>query len=274
MLRKKNKDKKAPLLRQRIPERLRKGKLKSQSIASIIPNIMTTLAMCAGMTAIRMAMLQRFEAALIAVFLAAIFDGMDGRLARLLNSTSKMGAELDSLSDLMCFGVAPGMVIYIKALQHWGEAGWGVVLFYVACVAFRLARFNVISQDETPAWAKGFFVGVPSTAGGLLVLWPITLEKAFGFYVSPFVYAALLVFVGFLMVSRLRIFSMKNVHIPQRYVLPIMLLVVLTISALYSYPWICMSLLGVVYIALIPMSIRSYKKAYVHYSPELNLSNS
>lgn len=261
MLRRKTKDKKVTSFRNRLPAQLKRKKLQPQTLASILPNIMTTLAMCAGMTAVRMAMMGRFEVAVAAIIIAAILDAMDGRVARLLNSTSRMGAELDSLSDLLNFGAAPGIVIYLRALQHWGEAGWAIVLFYMACVAFRLARFNILSKEETPVWAKGYFVGVPSTAGGLLALWPITVEKALGIEMPVLLYAFIFILVGILMVSRLKTFSMKNITIPHRYVLPLMLIVVLTIGAVYSYPWIVFSLIGLIYLIHIPFSVRYYKLA-------------
>jgi CDP-diacylglycerol--serine O-phosphatidyltransferase len=218
--------------------------------------------MCCGMTAIRMAMLQRFDAAVAAILLAAILDGMDGRLARLLGSTSRIGAELDSFSDLLSFGAAPAIVVYLKALNQWGEIGWAIVLFYTACVALRLARFNVQSRDERPAWQKDYFTGVPSPAGAYLALLPLMVEHAFGLALTDYtgLFALNLLTAGGLMVSRLPIFSMKNGRIPQRFVLLIMLLVVLCVGLLYAYPWMCLSLCGVTYLILIPLSWRKFKR--------------
>ncbi|MDP2193344.1 MAG: CDP-diacylglycerol--serine O-phosphatidyltransferase, partial [Alphaproteobacteria bacterium] len=138
-------------------------KINDKTVVSLLPNLTTLLGLCVGLTAVRFAMQNQYEFAVVVVMIAAIFDSMDGRLARYLNSTSLLGAELDSFSDLVTFGVAPGMVLYYKALHHYGHFGWMIVLFYVCCMALRLARFNVINQDDTlPLWHSEFFIGVPA----------------------------------------------------------------------------------------------------------------
>lgn len=219
--------------------------------------------MCCGMTAIRLAIKGQFETAVAAILLAAFLDGMDGRIARFLGSTSRLGAELDSLADLVNFGAAPGLVMYMYSLQTWGRMGWGIVLFYTACVALRLARFNIQSKDdEKPQWTKNYFIGVPSTMGGYLAVLPIMMGAGFelSFASAPYFSGLFVIFSGGMMVSRLHIFTMKNVNIPQKMVLPIMLCVVLSVGFLYSYPWIGFSLLGLFYLALIPISEKDYRK--------------
>lgn len=255
--------------RKSIPERFKKSKFRPQTFTSILPNITTILAMCCGMTAIRMAMIERFDAAVVAIIMAGVLDGMDGRLARLLGSTSRIGAELDSFSDLLSFGAAPGIVLYLKSLHQWGEAGWGIVLFYTACVALRLARFNVRTKgEEDPQWKKSFFTGVPSPAGAYLAVWPLMFEHTLQTNIkTPWIFATFIIVAGSLMVSRWPTYSLKNFAIKPSFVLPIMLLVVLFAAAVYTRPWFCLTAVGVAYISLLPVSLKKHeelKKKYLN----------
>jgi len=251
-------------LKTRFPERLQNRRLKVLSISAVVPNIATLLALCSGMTAIRMAMLERWDLAVVAVLVAGFLDAMDGRLARLLGSTSRFGAELDSFSDLICFGATPALVMYIKGLHEWGEKGWGIVLFFTVCMALRLARFNTRSiEGGAPLWSQGFFTGVPAPAAGYLALMPLMIQQCWKgpLFESPFLYAIAMILSGGLMVSRIPTFSLKKVKIPQRLVLPIMLVAVLLASAVYSHPWLTLTMIGFLYLGLIPFSIRSYRRA-------------
>lgn len=250
-------------LRNRFPAHLKNQRLKVLSISAVIPNIATLLALCSGMTAIRMAMLEKWDLAVVALLVAAFLDGMDGRLARLLGSTSRFGAELDSFSDLINFGAAPAIVMYMRGLHKWGETGWCIVLFFTVCMTLRLARFNTRSiEGDSPTWSQGFFTGVPAPAAGYLALMPIMVQQFWSapFFEAPLLYAVVMIVTGGLMVSRVPTFSLKKVKIPQRLVLPIMLLAVLTASAIYSHPWLTLSVIGFIYLGLIPFSIRAFKR--------------
>ncbi|MBY0281965.1 MAG: CDP-diacylglycerol--serine O-phosphatidyltransferase [Alphaproteobacteria bacterium] len=250
-------------LRNRFPARLKNQRLKVLSISAVIPNIATLLALCSGMTAIRMAMLEKWELSVVALLVAAFLDGMDGRLARLLGSTSRFGAELDSFSDLISFGAAPSIVMYMKGLHKWGETGWCIILFFTVCMTLRLARFNTRSiEGNSPTWSQGFFTGVPAPAAGYLALMPIMIQQFCNapIFESPLLYAIVMIMTGGLMISRIPTFSLKKVKVPQRLVIPIMLLAVLTACAVYSHPWLTLSMIGLIYMGLIPFSIRSFRR--------------
>lgn len=223
----------------------------ARPIVAILPNVATLLAMCCGMTAIRMSILQSFEAAVFLIILAAFFDMLDGRLARFLGSTSQLGAELDSLSDLLNFGAAPAILLYLQHLHTWGNLGWAVVLFYTSCVALRLARFNV-SQSTAPN--PYYFTGVPSTAGGYLVLWLPMVEFAFRIQLPAYYIALHMVAVGILMVSKIPTFAVKTARIHPRYITPALLGVVIVVGLCYTTPWVVGSLMGGAYLASIPIS--------------------
>jgi CDP-diacylglycerol--serine O-phosphatidyltransferase len=158
--------------------RKRRSRPKGQSINMLIPNILTTLALCAGMTAIRFAVLAKWEAAVIALIVAAIFDALDGRIARLLGGTSRFGAELDSLSDFVSFGVAPAVMIYLWTMHAAGGLGWALALLFSVCCALRLARFNIkAGESDLPPWAFNYFTGVPTPAGAGMVILPMLLTS-------------------------------------------------------------------------------------------------
>jgi len=239
------------------------ARLRDQSLNRLIPNILTVLALCAGLTSIRFALDNRWEAAVIAIVIAAILDGLDGRIARLLDSASKFGAELDSLSDFVSFGVAPAILLYYWTLQSAGGLGWVIALLFGVCVALRLARFNTrIDNADLPAWTSRFFVGVPAPAGAGLSLLPIfaTLEFGSGFFNTPAFTGVVTVVVAALMVSRLPTYSLKRVRVPHNLVVPTLLGVGFLAAALVSMPWLTMIVLGVAYAASIPFSILSYRR--------------
>jgi CDP-diacylglycerol--serine O-phosphatidyltransferase len=241
----------------------RPPRIPGLSINKLIPNILTLLALCAGLTSIRFAVHDRWKEAVVATLLAAIFDGLDGRVARLLKGTSKFGAELDSLSDFVSFGVAPAMVLYFWTMRGAGGFGWAMVLLFSVCCALRLARFNtMIGEPDPPAYAGSFFTGVPAPAAAGVVLMPLILTIQFGpgFFDRPLVVAAFLLGVSFLMVSRLPTFSFKKVRIAHKWVLPILLFVGLVAAFLVTEPWLTLAGIGCAYLSTIPLATRSFTR--------------
>jgi CDP-diacylglycerol--serine O-phosphatidyltransferase len=243
--------------------RSRRG-LRGFSVNRLIPNVLTLAALCSGLTAIRFGLQEHFQLAVLAIIVAAIFDALDGRVARRLGVTSQFGAELDSLSDFLCFGVAPALVLYLASLKDGGALGWVVTLMFPICSALRLARFNtgLLSDTPPPAWTGSYFTGVPAPAGALLALIPLVLsfEADATWPRHPLVVGVVLLCVGGLMVSRLPTFSFKKGRVPRHLVLPGLLGVALVMGVLASSPWIGLSLLGLVYLCLIPFSWLAYRR--------------
>lgn len=240
----------------------RPPRIPGLSLNRMIPNILTVLALCAGLTAIRFGMHGKWEAGVVAILAAAVLDGLDGRIARLLHGTSKFGAELDSLSDFVSFGVAPAMLLYFWTMQHIGGAGWALVLLYAVCCALRLARFNtMLGQADLPPWAYNFFTGIPAPAAAGVVLLPMMLsfQAGSGLFDLPPVVGGFLVGVSFLMVSTLPTFSFKRLRVPVRWVLPTLLVVGLLAAFMVSNPWTTMSGIIVVYLCSIPFSVRHFR---------------
>jgi CDP-diacylglycerol--serine O-phosphatidyltransferase len=244
--------------------RRRTPRLNGLPFNKIVPNVMTLLALCAGLTAIRYGLRAEFEKAIIAIVLAAILDGLDGRVARMLKGTSQFGAELDSLSDFVCFGVTPAILLYLWSMNAAGGIGWALVLLYVVCCGLRLARFNtqLMGEKDLPSWAYNYFTGVPAPAAAGLVLLPMVLsfEIAPAFFAKPPVVAVFLVGVAALMVSRVPTFSFKKVKIPHQVVLPLLLGIGVLAAFLVTNPWLTFGALGLLYIASIPFGLRSFHK--------------
>jgi len=244
-------------------ERIRRRLRREQPISRLFPNMITICGMCCGLSAIRFAMAGRFEIAVAFILAAALIDGMDGRVARMLGATSNFGAQLDSLSDFLCFGVSPVLVLYMWQMQTIKGFGWAVVLFFSVCTALRLARFNTgLFDDNVQPWEKQFFTGVPSPAGGLLCLLPLIISlESEGEYIVP-VYITLIhaVIVGALMASRIPTFSGKNIRIkPER--IPIFMVLFTIMLALFVIePWGFILILGFSYLISIFFSIISYNK--------------
>lgn len=243
--------------------RLRRERLKGLPINRMIPNILTLLALCAGMTAIRFALQERWEAAVASVIVAAILDGLDGRIARLLKGASKFGAELDSLSDFLCFGVAPGIILYLWTMNTTGPFGWALALLFAVCCSLRLARFNtMLEQPALPPYAYNFFSGVPAPAAAGLVLMPMVLSFEIGDAVMrrPDVVGLFMVVVAALMVSRLPTYSFKKFKVPSAWILPTMLIVGLIAAGAVAAPWKTMSAMLILYILGMPLGVLSYRK--------------
>jgi CDP-diacylglycerol--serine O-phosphatidyltransferase len=243
------------------PRRVRVRPISGLSINKMIPNILTLLALCAGMTAIRFAINGKFEAAVVAILIAGVLDGLDGRVARLLKASSSFGAQLDSLSDFVCFGVAPAMLLYIWTMNSIGSFGWVVALLFGVCSALRLARFNTqIGIPDPPAYAYNFFTGVPAPAAAFLAVLPLCASFELGpeFFRSPYLCALTTVSVAALMVSRVPTFSGKRFRVPADYVVPLLLGAAILAAFLTTAPWLTLLAVGLGYLATIPLSIRSF----------------
>lgn len=234
----------------------------SWSLNRMIPNILTLLALCAGMTAIRLALTQRFEAAVTAIIIAGVLDGLDGRIARLLKGISSFGAQLDSLSDFVSFGVAPALLLYVWTMSQLHGIGWALVLLFGVCCALRLARFNTQIGAELPPFAYNFFTGVPAPAGAGLVMLPMMLwfETGIDLFRSPYLSAVVLAGVGALMTSRIPTFSFKRFRVPRELVLPVLLVIGALAAFLTTEPWGTLLAIGLLYLVSIPISIRAYRR--------------
>ncbi len=243
--------------------KFRKKRFQNLSINRMIPNMLTLLALSAGLTAIRFALDGRWEHATLAIVAAGILDALDGRIARLLKGASKFGAELDSLSDFVCFGVSPALILYLWTMHNAGKLGWVLVMLFAICCGLRLARFNVMMEDpDTPPWKARFFTGVPAPAGGGLVLLPMVLSFQMGdeFFRQAWVAGLILLVTGGMMVSTIPTYSFKNVKISRRWILPTMLIAGAIIIFLINTPWLTLSIIGMAYIASIPLSHRDHRK--------------
>lgn len=254
----------SPKVRVRVRRpRMRVRRLPHLSVNRMVPNILTLLALCAGMTAIRYAVTGDFQYATFAIIAAGVFDGLDGRLARLLKATSPFGAELDSLADFISFGVAPAAVVYLWTMAQWHSLGWAIVLFYAVSCALRLARFNAQLATEPLPWRANFFSGAPAPAGAGLLMWPMFISFEWGDWVvrSPYVNAVWISGVALLMVSTIPTVSLKRIRIPNHLVVPTLLGIGVMIGLFTTAPWPTLTLVGVVYLASIPLTIRIAAKA-------------
>jgi CDP-diacylglycerol--serine O-phosphatidyltransferase len=244
--------------------RLPKRRFRRIPVRTLVPNVITLLALCAGLTAIRMAFENRYVLALAAIVFAAFLDGIDGRLARFLKGTSRFGAELDSLADFVNFGVAPALILYFWGLHDLKSAGWIAAMVFAICAALRLARFNVMVDDpDKPAWASNFFVGIPAPAGAITVLLPIYVVLL-GLPRSEWLSWFTLVYtlaIASLMVSRLPVFSGKRVgtRVPPEMVGPAVVVAVLFIALLIAYPWIILTAGTLAYLGALPFGYLSHR---------------
>jgi CDP-diacylglycerol--serine O-phosphatidyltransferase len=236
----------------------------------MLPNLMTLVGLCVGLSAIRLAMDGRFGESVIAIAVSGLIDGLDGRLARLLRATSRFGAEFDSLADFLCFGVAPALIIYLWSLDDWGAIGFLPPLMFASAMALRLARFNAAIDNAPPAaFAYNFFTGVPAPAGAGLALFPLLVgleaDKAHLIWLRatvgyPMFSGAVLVGVALLCVSTLPVWSFKNFKVPTANVLPLLLGVVVFAAVLLADPYAAGALLGIAYVAMLPFSRLSYMR--------------
>ena len=230
----------------------------------ILPNAITLIGICIGLTSIKFALDGKFAIAIIAILFAGLMDALDGRIARLIKGTSKMGKELDSLGDVISFGVAPALIMYFWNLQYLEKFGWFVCLIYVVCVALRLARFNVHS-DEEPSWKDNFFEGMPSPAGGIIVLMPLILSfSGFGdFFIKinyDFLVPIFFVLVSILLISTIPTYSFKKIVIQRSMTKFLLFGIVIFFGALLVYTFKILLVSSLIYLCLIPISYYHYKK--------------
>ncbi|SOC39822.1 CDP-diacylglycerol--serine O-phosphatidyltransferase [Rhizobium subbaraonis] len=242
-------------------------RLRQIPLRVIIPNLITILAICAGLTGIRLAFENRYELAVAMVLLAAFLDGIDGRVARLLKATSKFGVQMDSLADIVNFGVAPALVLYVFVLDQARSIGWIAALIFAIAAGLRLARFNVMSERENKAsWQSEYFVGVPAPAGAMLVLLPVYVGFLGVPPSTPFalISSAYTVLIAFLLVSRVPVWSGKSEgsRIRRDLVLPVMLVVVIYVATLMSFTWETMVVTVALYLASLPFGARAWYRKY------------
>ncbi|MGD1876876.1 MAG: CDP-diacylglycerol--serine O-phosphatidyltransferase [Kiloniellaceae bacterium] len=249
----------------------RRRRVTALSINRMIPNALTLLALCSGLTAVRFALQDRWEVAVVAVLVAMLFDALDGRIARLMGATSELGAQLDSLSDVIAFGVTPAVVIYLWTLSDAGGIGWAACLVYAACCALRLARFNTALGEENPTpLASRYFVGVPAPAAAALALLPLIMSFVLGDTVlrSDAVNALTLLGVAILMVSRVPTFSAKRLKLRAPARLFVLVGLVLFIALLISETWVTVMLITLIYLASIPVSVLQHRRELRNGVPE------
>jgi CDP-diacylglycerol--serine O-phosphatidyltransferase len=230
----------------------------------ILPNAITLIGVCIGLSSIKFAIDGKFAIAIIAILFAGLMDALDGRIARLIKGTSKMGKELDSLGDVISFGVAPALIMYFWNLQYLDKLGWFVCLTYVVCVALRLARFNVNSEEE-PSWKDNFFEGMPSPAGGIVVLMPLIISfSGLGEFFFEINYDILVptffIIVSILLISTIPTYSFKKIVIPRTMTKFLLFGIVLFFGALLVYTFKILAVTSIVYLCLIPISYFHYKK--------------
>jgi len=259
--------------KRRLPGRLRprvRPRYKGPSFNRIVPNILTLLGLSSGLTGLRFALGGHFGPAAVAIVLAGAIDGLDGRIARLLKGVSRFGAEFDSLTDFLCFGVAPAFIVYLWSLKRLGGVGFIPCLMFAVCMALRLARFNAAMEGAPrPAYAYNFFTGIPAPAGAGLALFPLFLglegqAQHVAWLVtlaqSPLFTAPVLAGTALLCVSTLPIWSFKNFKIPADYVLPMLLGVGLFFAVLVADPWGALAAAGLIYLGMLPFSLRSFHR--------------
>lgn len=242
-------------------------RLREIPFRMLIPNLITVLAICAGMTGIRLAFENHIQLAVAMVLVAAFLDGVDGRVARLLKAQSKFGAQMDSLADIINFGVAPALVLYVFILDQARSFGWIAAIVFAIAAGLRLARFNVISESpKRSAWQSYYFVGVPAPAGALLVLLPVYLgimgmpiDQSTGFAASAYT-----MFIGFLLISRVPVFSGKGLGggVRRDLVMPFILIAVVYVSLLMSFTWETLTLTALAYLASLPFGARAWSRKY------------
>ena len=228
----------------------------------ILPNMLTLIGVCIGLTSIRFALDEKYEFAIIAIIIAAVIDGLDGRIARLIKGTSKVGKELDSLTDMISFGVAPAFIMFFWKLNTLERFGWLLCLVYVICVALRLARFNVNSNQE-PSWKDNFFEGVPSPAGGILVLTPLIVSLSGFDYINinyDLIVPIFFVITSFLLISKFPTYSFKKIVIPRKTTIFLLFSIIVFFVLLLIYTLNVIAISALIYLILLPVSFVHYQK--------------
>ena len=233
-----------------------------KNVRMLLPNMLTLIGVCIGLTSIRFALDEKFEFAIIAIIIAALIDGLDGRIARLIKGTSKVGKELGSLTDMISFGVAPAFIMYFWKLNTLGRFGWLLSLVYVICVALRLARFNISSNQE-PSWRDNFFEGVPSPSGGILVLTPLILSLSGFDYIQlnyEIITPIFFIVTSFLLISKFPSYSFKKIVIQRKATIFLLFGIVLFFGLLLIYTFEVIAISSMIYLSLLPISFFHYQK--------------
>ncbi|MCB2052957.1 MAG: CDP-diacylglycerol--serine O-phosphatidyltransferase [Geminicoccaceae bacterium] len=233
-------------------------RLQARPLLHLLPNMLTILGLCAGLTGMRYALDGRWKLAVGLVLVAVVFDGLDGRSARMLNLTSKLGEQLDSLADFLSFGVAPAFIVYLWVLHDVRAIGWALAMLFATCCAMRLARFNVELDDpDKPRWMADFFTGIPAPAAAGLALLPMIAWFVFGdgFARTWYLNAAMMLFVALMMVSRVPTFSIKKVRVPQAWVMPVLIAGGLVLVFLVTETWTTLFLVGFAYFLSLPVAV-------------------
>ena len=236
--------------------------VSSKNTRVILPNIFTLVGVCIGLSSIKFAFDGNFQISIIAIIVAALIDGLDGRIARLIKGTSKVGKELDSLTDVISFGVAPAFIMYLWKLNELGRIGWLICLIYTVCVALRLARFNITSNEE-PSWKDNFFEGIPSPAGGILVLLPLIYSfSEFQYFQLNYdiIVPLLFIIISVFLISKIPTYSFKKIVVPRRMTIFLLFSIVLYFGLLLIYNFNTILLSGLVYLSIIPLSTFHYFK--------------
>lgn len=238
-------------------------------LSRLFPNFVTLMAMCIGLSSLRFALAEKWELAAGAIIIAAVLDGMDGRLARLLKATSDFGAQLDSLADFVNFGVAPALLMYLWTLETLNRQGWAIALLYVVCCAIRLARFNSSIGEDKPAWAEKFFVGLAAPMGASLSLLFMIISFEWTeqtWLTSPYLNGAYMLTIALLMASRIPTFSIKKIIVKQENVVGIMIGAAAVFVLLTIEPWLTLLVVGLGYMASILLS----SMVFMHYQHKQN----
>ncbi|MDR3179746.1 MAG: CDP-diacylglycerol--serine O-phosphatidyltransferase [Holosporaceae bacterium] len=237
---------------------------KKVPFARSFPTVITIAAFCFGMTSIRFTLSHRWEMAVICILVSAVLDSFDGRVARMLGQSSQFGAELDSLSDLVCFGVAPAFLLFFRSVCTLGNVGWGISMVFTVCCALRLARFNAIQilNEPKPEWQKKYFTGIPAPAGALIALFPLILHFSTGktYFLNEKIVATFLLTSGILMVSTVKSISSKMIEIKNGLASPELLFISFVIICLITELWLTLTVLIALYIIIIPFGAYKYSK--------------
>ena len=248
---------------------------EKKNVRMILPNMLTLIGVCIGLTSIRFSFNGQFDLAVIAIIFAALIDGLDGRIARLIKGTSKVGKELDSLTDMISFGVAPAFIMYFWTLSSLGRLGWLICLIYVICVALRLARFNINSNQE-PSWRDNFFEGVPSPAGGILVLTPLVISmtnfdlvKIDNNIIAPIFF----IVTSLLLISKFPTYSFKKIVIQRQTTIFLLFGIVLFFGFILIYPFVAISISAILYLLMLPISYFHYNKLKKQNADKLNMED-
>ena len=248
---------------------------EKKNVRMILPNMLTLIGVCIGLTSIRFSFNGQFDLAIISIIFAALIDGLDGRIARLIKGTSKVGKELDSLTDMISFGVAPAFIMYFWTLSSLGRLGWLICLIYVICVALRLARFNINSNQEA-SWRDNFFEGVPSPAGGILVLTPLVISltnfdliKIDNNVIAPIFF----IVTSLLLISKFPTYSFKKIVIQRQTTIFLLFGIVLFFGFILIYPFIAISISSILYLMMIPISYFHYNKLKKQNVDKTNIEN-